>query len=552
MSDHVGERSTDRFAARCSRRAVLAGGLGAAGLTAVTLGAASRPAVVQEATPVPAGRRPIELPQPTVLTSDNNELPVTLTAKPAVVDMNAPRPVETYTYDGVLPGYTWEINPGDTLIIDLVNDLPAIEHQPETPITRPHEWTWTNLHTHGLHVSPAGNADNVFLAIAPGDRQRYEIPVPADHPGGIFWYHPHRHGGVAQQVRAGMAGMIVVRGEIDEVPEVQAAKEQIMVLQSIELGDDFRLQDPIPNPTKEQAFFPRKKVLYTVNGVLNPTVTMYPGEVQRWRLLNAAEGKFMSLRLADHDLNVLAWDGLTLAAPEAVEVVMLSAANRVEVLVKAGRPGTYDFVLTPGSSQKPNIPGMPDENRASEMPATMPMGQMRGLPEIPGELEVRPILTVEVAGSGPEMGLPTTLPAWDPPILPIARRRQVSYTVERDPGNEFLSFGVDDVSFDPERPPYQIKLGTAEEWTLVNGVDNKLADHAHVFHIHVNPFKITKINGTVLERPLWRDTFVLTRKTGDSITFESNFDDFTGKFVQHCHVLAHEDLGMMESLEVVP
>ena len=550
MSDHGRAQPTGRFAgARCTRRAVLAGGLGAAGLTAVTLGAASRPAVLQEATP---GRQPIDLPQPRVLQSTNGELAVTLTAKPGVVDMSAPSPVETYTYDGVVPGHTWEIRPGDTLNIDLVNDLPPIEHPPETSITRPHEWTWTNLHTHGLHVSPAGNADNVFLAIAPGERQRYEIAVPPDHPGGIFWYHPHRHGGVAHQVRAGMAGMIVVRGEIDRVPEVRAAKEQIMMLQSIELGEDFRLQDPIPNPTREQAFFPRKKVLYTVNGVLNPTVTMYPGEVQRWRILNAAEGKFMSLRLADHDLNVLAWDGLTLAAPDPVEVVMLSAANRVEVLVKAGPPGTYDLVLTPGSSQKPNIPGMPDADRTLDMPASMPMGQMRGIPEIPGELEVRSILTVEVAGSGPEMGLPTSLPAWDPPIRPIARRRQLAYTVERDPNNEFLSFGVDGFSFDPERPPYQMKLGTAEEWTLVNGVDNKLADHAHVFHIHVNPFKITQINGTTLAKPLWRDTFVLTRKTGDSITFETNFDDFAGRFVQHCHVLAHEDLGMMEALEVVP
>ena len=76
-------------------------------------------------------------------------------------------------------------------------------------------------------------------------------------------------------------------------------------------------------------------------------------------------------------------------------------------------------------------------------------------------------------------------------------------------------------------------------------------DHAHVYHIHVNPFRITEINGRTLSTPLWRDTFVLTKRTGDSITFESNFDDFTGKFVEHCHVIAHEDLGMMGPVEVV-
>jgi FtsP/CotA-like multicopper oxidase with cupredoxin domain len=79
----------------------------------------------------------------------------------------------------------------------------------------------------------------------------------------------------------------------------------------------------------------------------------------------------------------------------------------------------------------------------------------------------------------------------------------------------------------------------------------KYPQHAHVFHIHVNPFKITKINGQVLDKPLWRDTFILTGTNGDSFTFQTNFLDFTGKFVDHCHIVSHEDLGMMETIEVV-
>src|SRR5205085_3478360 len=199
-----------------------------------------------------------------------------------------------------------------------------------------------------------------------------------------------------------MAGIIIVRGDLDRVEEVRAAKEQVMVLQAIELGNNFQLQDPIANPRTEEAFFPRDVVLYTVNGVLNPRIVRYPGEVQRWRILNAAEGKFMSLRLTGHELHVLAWDGLTLAAPEAVALVMLSAGNRVEVLVKAGQPGTYQLVLTPGSSQKPDIPGMPGA-AAPAPPPPMAMADMPGMPLIPGELAVRPILTLEVAGRGPTM-----------------------------------------------------------------------------------------------------------------------------------------------------
>lgn len=528
-----------------SRRSfVRAGTLGAAGAIIRLPGTA---------TPVVTQRPPQELPQPRILKSAGGLLNVDLTCQPGKVDVGLSKPVTTVTFNGIVPGETWELEPGDTLKVNLVNNLPKLPPDTHHDMTRPHQWTNTNLHTHGLHVSPSGNGDNIFLDIPPGGTQQYEIPLPNDHPGGIFWYHPHRHGAVAQQVRGGMAGMLVVRGEIDRVEEVKAAKEQIMVLQALEVGDDFQLLDPIPNPSKSQAFYPRTHIFYTVNGVLNPKITMYPGEVQRWRMLNAAEGKFMSLTLQGHDFQVLGWDGLTHAAPEPTDVVMMSAGNRVEALVKAGKPGIYHLVLTPGSSQKPKIPGMPAPAAGATPEMTMPMTamDMPGMPVIASELDVRSILTVEVKGSGPEMSLPAALPAWDPPMLPIARKRDFAFTVKRE-GLEFLSFGVDDKPYDPMNPPYQVKLGTAEEWTLRNAVDHKLMDHAHVYHIHVNPFLITKINGRVLDKPLWRDTFVLTRTTGDSFTFTSSFVDYPGKFVEHCHVLTHEDLGMMSEIEVVP
>ena len=370
-----------------------------------------------------------ELRHPRALRSRHGRLHVRLTCRPGIVHMGAPKPVRTYTYDGTVPGYTWELQGGDVLTVDLHNHLPPLPHRPKMTMDRPHEWTTTNLHTHGLHVSPSGNADNVFLEIPPGDHYHYRIPVPEDHPAGIFWYHPHHHGAVTQQVRGGMAGLIIVRGDLDRVPEVRAATERVLVLQSIELGADYELLDPIPDPTKEQAFFPRKNVLYTVNGTLTPTITMHPGEVQRWRLLNAAEGKFLSLKLEDHDLNVVAWDGLTMHAPETAELVMMSAGNRVEMLVRAGKPGVYKLMLTPGSSQKPNIPGMPasipeSQSRAEffcRLGAAGSDAQVaRGLQDQPPELEPRAIATLVVRGHGPQMHLPESLPAFDPPILPIA------------------------------------------------------------------------------------------------------------------------------------
>ena len=435
-------------AGRVSRRQAIGYGAGAVAAGALS-GAVSVPDAEQRATAARllsdwvATRRPVELPQPRVLRSAHGELAVRLTTKRGIVDMGAPRRVRTYTYDGVVPGYTWEIQPGDMLRVHLRNRLPKLPRQHEIRMDRPHEWTTTNLHTHGLHVSPSGNADNIFLVIPPGEDHHLEFPLPDDHTGGMFWYHPHHHGGVTQALRGGMAGALIVRGDIDKVEEVAAAKEKIMVLQAIELGDDYRLQQPDPDPAPDKSFFPRTKVLYTVNGVLRPKVTMHPGEVQRWRVLNASTGTFMSLHLQQHEFHVLAWDGLTLKAPEPAEVVMLSSGNRVELLVKARRPGRYDLVLTPGSSQRPDIPGMPDTGSAgAASPAKM--GGMPGFPLLGGEMDGRTIMTIEVAGHGPEMRLPTALPAWDPPILPISRRRHFAFTIN-EPGGEFMNFGINGV-----------------------------------------------------------------------------------------------------------
>jgi FtsP/CotA-like multicopper oxidase with cupredoxin domain len=536
-------------ARRVSRRQAIGLGVGAA--AAGALAGPVLASVTQEAAAAAAGGIGRELPQPRVLRSAHGELAVQLTTRPGVVDMGAPKLVRTWTYNGAVPGYTWDVRPGDTIRVHLKNRLPKLHNPPVMRMDRPHEWTTTNLHTHGLHVSPSGLADNVFRVIPPGTEDRVVVPLPSDHTGGMFWYHPHHHGGVTQALRAGQAGTIIVRGAIDTVPEVKAAAEKVMVLQAIELGDDYQLLDPNPEPkTPEESFFPRTRVLYTVNGVLTPKVTMYPGEVQRWRILNGAANAFMSLHLKRHDFHVLAWDGLTLDAAEQTDVVMLSSGNRVELLVKAGKPGRYDLVLTPGSSGEPDIPGMPTAGPPG--PGAAPPGYeapMPGFPLVRGELDRRTILTVEVKGHGKEMGLPTALPAFDPPILPIRARRDFSFTIN-EPDGMFMNFGIDHHAYEPSRPPYRPLLGTAEEWTLHNDFDPSMGVHAHVYHIHVNPFKITKRNGTRLAKPLWRDTYVLTKTAGDSLTFESNFLDYPGKFVEHCHIVSHEDLGMMSEIQV--
>jgi FtsP/CotA-like multicopper oxidase with cupredoxin domain len=527
-----------------SRRAVMSYGLG--------IGAAAVVGVMrkQDVSRARAARRsdPPQppFPQPRVRTSAGGELSVRLTARRAVVDLGAPALVSTYCYGGSVPGATWELRGGDTLRVYLRNRLPDHPARPGRP-GRPREWTTTSLHTHGLHVSPAGRADNAFAAVPPGAAEYLEIPVPRGHPGGIFWYHPQHPGAMTQQIRGGMAGALIVRGAIDEVAEVQAAREQVMVLQAIELGAGYRLADPDPDPAPGQAFFPRSAVLYPVNGALRPVLRMYPGEVQRWRLVNAAAATFMSLRLAGHHFHVLAWDGLTLAAPDPAGVLLLPPGGRAEVLVRAGRPGRYGLILTPGTSQRPDIPGMP----APGLPAAGRTGPVPGFPDGPGELAPRSLLTLEVTGHGPAMGLPSALPAWDPPALPVARRRTVAFSAIRRDGSAFPAYGVDGVPYAPRaRPAGTPALDTAEEWTLVNAPGPGMSGCAHAIHLHTNPFLVTKRNGEPVSPPQWRDTTVLTQGANDTVTLTARFAAYPGRSALHCQVTPYADLGMLAPIDI--
>lgn len=112
--------------------------------------------------------------------------------------------------------------------------MPAHMHGPQGALM-------TDLHTHGLQVSPVGNADNPLLLLEPGEACNYEIPIPKDQPAGLFWYHPHHHGSTSKQSWQGLAGAIVVEGDIDRVPEVAAAKERLLVLSEIWVDNQGRV-----------------------------------------------------------------------------------------------------------------------------------------------------------------------------------------------------------------------------------------------------------------------------------------------------------------------
>lgn len=193
------------------------------------------------------------------------------------------------SYNGQVPAPRLEVKAGDTIRIYLTNNL----SQP------------TNLHYHGLHVTPNGNADNAFLSIAPKERLTYEFTLSKDHSSGTFWYHPHHHEYVAEQLFGGLAGLLIVRGQLDEIPEIQAAKEEFLVLQDFALDANGRIQ----KPNHMSLMMGREGSLVTANGQLNPSFSIDKGGLLRLRILNASPSRFYRLSLENHPFYLIATDG---------------------------------------------------------------------------------------------------------------------------------------------------------------------------------------------------------------------------------------------------
>lgn len=196
-------------------------------------------------------------PEPNQYTSKNGVLALTLDASYGAVNL-AGQQGYLYSYNNQIPGPQLEARPGDSVRIRLINNLP----QP------------TNIHYHGLHVPPTGNADNIFLNIPSGETFTYEFTIPDNHPGGTFYYHPHLHGLVAEQVFAGLGGTFVIRGQLDAIPEIQAAQEVFLFLKDFDLDTDGRISPP----RHVAQMIGREGPLITTNGQVNPTLSISQGD----------------------------------------------------------------------------------------------------------------------------------------------------------------------------------------------------------------------------------------------------------------------------------
>lgn len=487
-----------------------------------------------------------------------------------------------------LVGDTIKAKPGDTLYIRLTNNLPdraAGDDFPQHPAPAGHaghfSFNLTNLHTHGLHVAPNGpqgkpESDNVFVEIAPGSTQDYEIKIPLNHPSGTFWYHAHLHGSTAVQVSSGMSGALIIEGgdatngELKTIPEIAAAEERIFVLQQLVFGPDGKLEDFISgfidNPDWARDT--------TVNGQAVPTLKLRPGEVQRWRFVHAGISERIDLALDKHKLHEVAADGISLDRIVPWDQVELGPGYRTDVLVKAGAPGTYFLRAKP----LPLLASFKSLRSAARLSAVRNQDETPQdiIARFPRRIDVSPgdlIARIVVEGDPLEMKLPTpdqmkkAVPEFKPisdteiklppeeVLFNMRGRRCDSNTGLCAPPNclpgtpdceqRFLAGSRGDQVFMPDTGR-TFQLNQLSKW-LLDGVGE-----AHVFHIHVNAFQVDRSEpDSITDRRIWRDTLIIVNSEAPKPIW-TRYLDFTGSFVMHCHVLSHEDRGMMEKITIKP
>jgi FtsP/CotA-like multicopper oxidase with cupredoxin domain len=446
----------------------------------------------------PPAETGLPLRQPNVVPSVDGVLDATLTAAPGVTV--AGRTTTAWGYNGTSPGPTLRAHPGDVLRVRLANGLSGP----------------TNLHTHGLHVSPQGNSDNPFVAIEPGASFEYSIRIPSDHPGGTFWYHPHHHGTAADQVYGGLFGALVVDG----APAVDVDQDRILVISDITLDQSGGLVLPTP----AERFAGREGDQLLVNGQHQPIITARTGSRERWRIINACTSRVLALRARGLKWDQVALDGLSLAEPAERDLVLLAPGNRADMIVRPTEAGESTVVAE-------------FYDRGSAM-----MGGGMGRRAV-GPITVA---TVHVQGdAAAPAALPARLAAPVVPLGAVTRRRHLTLASPMGMGMGMggAGFTFDDRPFDPTRDDQIVTLGSTEEWTLTNR-----GHMDHPFHLHAWPVRVLD---TVDPRwPVGTLQDVVMVPAGGQIRLGITFADFAGRSVYHCHILDHEDLGMMGTINV--
>lgn len=476
-----------------------------------------------------ASGQTVSLPEPPQVRAKNHVASLTLDA----VNENGR---DAFAYEGEPVAPVIRASPGDTLKITYINKLPA--KSAESCAVNPC-MDMTNLHFHGLTVSPNTPQDDVLGMIAmPGQSLHYSVEIPRDHPPGLFWYHTHPHGESHRQVSDGMSGAIVIEGMERYVPEVRHLREQVIIVRGRSIE-----HDPNANELRKYVEIPSKtcggeseapKEIFTLNGALRPQIEIAPGERQFWRIVNASADRYLDLQLDGGILEIVALDGMPLAYHDpqhptrTTNHVLLSPAGRVEAIVTGPALRTHAALRTLCVDTGPDG----DPNPGMVLADLIPSNAERGTPDQHiTDPHPEPVHEAEAQP-----------PLYKPVNLDPLKKRSPSFTVIFTEDKNGFYINGKKFAMDAE-PMTTARVGTYQHWRIVN----RTAE-LHPFHIHQVHFLSYAQNGTPLANPEWLDT--VNVPVGGFVDVILDFTDpvIKGMGVFHCHLLNHEDKGMMAKI----
>jgi len=465
---------------------------------------------------------------------------------------------------GTIEAPTLRLNPGDNLNLTLTNQLSlpaspsaaAAKHEMKmikmaaTPLdTSCNGGTITqnstNLHFHGLNIPPVCHQDDVIdTLIQPTDPPfQYQIQIPSDEPPGLYWYHTHPHGFTTDQVNGGASGALIVSGIENVKPQVAGLTEQVLILRQQFLNPGSWL------PGNYQLTLNFQTIVMPPNFNL-PVIIADPGEKQFWRVLNSSTQGFFDLQLL--------YNGVA----QSMELIS------VDAVPVSGDPYVTDIAIPPAGRAEFVITGPPAGANAIFSKLEFFTGQA-GNPN-PGQTLANIMSSSDAAKRHLAIPLRHRIPAAKAP--PAVKQRFSSLATAQAVTNRTLYFseategsngptnyfitveGQQPLVFSPSNPPAIVtNVGAIEQWTIENR-----SSEEHAFHIHQIHFLVTAINGVPLATPVMQDTVLIPYWNGTlpypSVTVQMDFSDpeIAGTFVYHCHVLDHEDGGMMAEIQVNP
>src|SRR5882757_2155187 len=460
-----------------------------------------------------------QFPNPPQLLAKHHTLSFTLHAGVTKDGKNS------FYFDGQPIAPTLRLSPGDQLKINYINDLPA---KPRESCAITPCMDMTNLHFHGLTVSPDAPQDDVLDMIAmPGQSLRYTVQIPKDHPPGLYWYHTHPHGESHRQVLDGMSGAIVIEGIESYFPPLVGLPERVLVVrgrsivndpQSADLKHRVELSSDICGAEPETP-----EEIFTVNGSVRPQIEIAPGERQFWRLVNASADRYLDLQLEGQPFEIVAMDGMPIALHDPnhgtriVDHVLLPPAGRLEAIVTGPSAGIPKRLISRSVDTGPDG----DPNPA---------------------MALADIVSRSSAGAKSRIS--------ESPLKPALKNLDLA-AEEKAPPRFIVTFTEDKQGFyingekftHDAAPMVRTKVGSFQHWRIVNATGE-----LHPMHIHQVHFLAYAENDKPIASPVWLDT--VNVPYGGSVDVIMDFTDpvIRGMSVFHCHLLNHEDKGMMAKI----